>query len=241
MRNLGKILTAWLVFTAAAQAQPAQEKLDRLLQQWEAKMTAVQTLKARCIRTTVDKVFETTDVYEGEALYMKPNMASLEMYKRNKPSIYEKYICTGTYLYEFVPANKVIRVHTLPQGQANNFLSFFFGMKAQDAKQRYNLRLSKEDDWYYYIEITPRLPEDKVDFQRARLVLNKNTFLPRELWFMQPNKNEVKWDLPNVQSGIPLNRSQFAPPANSGWKLERVPQVRATRQNVPPRVIRPNR
>jgi TIGR03009 family protein len=159
----------------------------------------------------------------------------------------EKFICTGPLLYEIRPQNKVMRIHELPPPQAgkvadDNFLSFLFGMKAEEAKRRYDLTLVKEDQWYVYLEIVPKLPADKADFQRARMVLNNKTFLPRELWFEQPNGNETKWDIPEIRSGAPLKNSDFAPPTPpKDWNVVRVPRPEAVppRTDVPPRVVRP--
>lgn len=231
---------------AAAPLDPAHNKLDALLLRWEQEMTKVQTIIAHCTRTSVDKTFGVAEVYEGTAKYMKPNLAMLEMQKRGKPQVFEKYICTGTYLYEYVPQDKVIRVHELPPhkpGQVadDNFLSFLFGMRAEEAKRRYELKLVKEDQWYFYIEILPRFPADKADFQKARLVLTSKTFLPRELWFEQPNGNEVKWDMPKVENGAELRRTDFTSPTTPpGWSLVRVPRTNdASKSTVPPRVVRP--
>jgi TIGR03009 family protein len=234
---------------AAPVLDPSRNRLDALLIRWEQEMRSVNSVVAQCTRTSLDKAFQMTEVFEGTAKYMKPNLAMLEMQKRGKADAFEKYICTGTFLYEYVPQNKVIRVHELPPpkpGQVadDNFLSFLFGMKAEEARRRYDLRLVKEDQWYVYIEILPRLPADKSDFQRARLVLNNQSFLPRELWFEQPNGNEVKWDIPKVESGVALNRNDFTSPnVPPGWNMARVPRpndVPARGNAVPPRVIRPN-
>ena len=228
---------------AAGGPPPAASRLDVLLAQWERAMTGIQSIEAQCTRTSIDKTFNVVEVYEGVARYMKPNLAMLHMVKKGKPEIFEKYVCTGTFLYEYAPAEKVIRVHELPPpkpGQVadDNFLSFLFGMKAEEAKRRYDLKLVKgppEDQWYYYVEILPRFPADKADFSKARLVLNAQTFLPRELWFEQPNKNEVKWDIPRITPGAVVNRTDFTSPAPPpGWKLERVPKNNAP----PPRAIR---
>jgi TIGR03009 family protein len=237
--------------TSPATAQPptmpaagAASRLDYLLQRWEKEMTAVRSLVARCTRTEVNNVNMSTDVFDGTARYLRPNLAVLDMTKRGKPEVYEKYICTGKFLYEYRPQQKVVRVHELPNGQGvaeDGFLSFLFGMKAEEAKRRYDLTLVKEDQWWIYLEILPKLPADKRDFQKARLVLSAATFLPRELWFQQPNGNEVKWDLPKVESGVPLNPQEFAPPATpAGWTEQRMPRAEATPPagNVPPRVIR---
>jgi TIGR03009 family protein len=226
---------------AAPALDPAHNRLDALLMQWEKEMAAVQTLYCNCTRTTVDKVFQVSEVFEGAAQYMKPNLAMLEMRKKDKPDAFEKYICTGTFLYQYAPKNKEIHVYELPPpkpGQVadDNILSFLFGMKAEEAKRRYDLQLVKEDQYYIYLKITPRLANDKQDFQEARLVLNQNSFLPRELWFVQPNGNEIKWDIPKIQNGVRLNRTDFTAPATPpGWTMVKVPRA----NDVPPRVVRP--
>jgi TIGR03009 family protein len=226
---------------------PTRNRLDALLMRWEKEMTTVQTILAQCTRTSVDKTFNVIQVYEGTAKYMKPNLAMLEMKQKGKEQVYEKYICTGNFLYEYVPADKVIRVHELPppkpgQVAEDNFLSFLFGMRAEEAKRRYDLKLVKEDQWYVYIEILPRFDPDKADFKRARLVLNGQTFLPRELWFEQPNGNEVKWDIPTVQPGVSLVRTEFTSPATPpGWQMQRAPKTpQGQGTSVPPRIVRPN-
>ena len=101
---------------------------------------------------------------------------------KGQPQNVEHVICTGTFVYQFVPSSQVIKVYELKAGQTNqdNFLPFLQGMKAQDAKARYILTLEKEDKNYVYITILPRLPEDKADFRMARLVLWNGSFMPRE-------------------------------------------------------------
>lgn len=235
---------------AQAPAGPAATapaaNLDTHLNQWEQKMKSVESLVGPCARTEVDKTFQTTKVYEGTARFLKPNMAILDLRNKQKPELFEKYICTGTYLYEYAPTNKVIRVHELPQtkpGQADdNFLSFLFGMKAEDAKKRYDLKMSKEDQFYVYVDIVPKLPADKADFARAQLVLTKGTYLPRRLWFEQPNGNEVTWDLPKTEQNARVDRTEFvAPQPPPGWTMERMTKpTEGKPAPVPPKVYRPN-
>jgi TIGR03009 family protein len=233
---------------AAAPADPAAaQALDRHLLRWEQEMQRVQTLAAVLNRIEKDKTFETVQKYSGYAQYLKAgagptalNLAMLEMRHEGKSDIAEKFICTGTFLYQFLPAQKEIRAYELPKprpGQVaeDNFLTFLFGLKAAEAKRRYDLRLVKEDQWYVYVEINPRAPQDRADFQRARLVLNKDNFLPRQLWFEQPNGSEVTWDIPRIQVNAALNRADFDKPRTPpGWRLTEVPRS----GDVKPRVIR---
>ena len=241
------ILPAFFLASALVWAQqppPAQNpgvgqpQLDDVLFGWEKTFTGLQSLQAECTRTTLDKVFNTKEVFKGVAKYRKApgpgsSQASLELYKQTpqgpSPTIYEKYICSGTYLYEYSPANKVIRVHTLPEpkpGQVadDNFLSFLFGMKAAEAKNRYQLSLAPSDQYYHYLLIQPKYPQDKADFTTARLSLLRSNFLPRQVWFHQPNGNEVTWDFPRSQAGVDIPAADFQKPATpAGWKVENVP------------------
>ncbi len=156
----------------------------------------------------------------------------MELKQEGKPDFAEKIICTGTYLYKFEPPQKEIRAYELPRptpGQVadNNFMSFMFGMKAEEAKKRYTLTLAKEDKWYIYVDVAPRFAADKNEFARARLVLNRDSFLPRQLWFEHANGNEITWDIPQLRSGVSIDRRSFdAPKPPPGWKL--VPVNRAT-------------
>ena len=61
------------------------------------------------------------------------------------------------------------------------------------------MKLVNEDKDYIYVMVSARFPQDKADFQRGRLVLDNTTFLPRQLWFEEPNGNQITWDLPKIQ------------------------------------------
>jgi TIGR03009 family protein len=242
--------------TAAAPSaaeKAAAEALDRHLSRWEQEMRKVQTLSAALVRLDKEKVFDRVQKYTGFAQYMKSgtgpsslNLALMELKMEGKADLAEKFVCTGTFLYQFMPATKEIRAYELPRpkpGQVadDNFLSFLFGMKAEEAKRRYVLKLAKEDKWYIYVDIAPRFDADRADFQRARLVLNKDNFLPRQLWFEHANGNEVTWDIPRLLSGVPLERRNFdAPKPPPGWKLINVKREAAPAA-PPPRVVRPGR
>lgn len=229
------------------QAAPADPRLDTLLNQWEAKMVSVQSIHAKVIRERKDAIFREIQVFEGEAKYMKPNFAILDLHQRDKPGRIEKYICTGTYLYEFKQTEKVVRVHEmLKTGQVpdDNFLTFLFGMKAKDAKERYDMQYLPDDQYYYYVRVLPRRVEDKADFKEARLAITKGSFFPRMLTFIEPNGNELTWHIPVIQDNAALDRREFMQPTlPEGWRWQAVPREKTAAQPVnkgpEPRVVRP--
>lgn len=229
--------------TPPAQVEdPNAAILDDVLGKWEKAMVGIQSLYCEINRTNTDRVFQSKEKYSGRAMYVRSNLpnqasrASLELYKEGdkgpRPDVFEKYIISGTFLYEYSPANKVIRVHELPQPKAgqlgdDNLLSFLFGMKAADAKQRYQIThvpAPAGDMWYTYLKIQPKFAQDKADFTEARLVLLRSTFMPRQVWFHQPNGNEVTWDFPKLQSGVDIPLANFAQPQlPTGWQFEKMP------------------
>jgi TIGR03009 family protein len=241
---------------AARTATPdgASAKLDEYLLKWEQAMKNITTLSAVLARQDKDKSFGTSTKFTGSAQYMKVgtgatalNLAALEMKADGKTDFAEKFVCTGRYLYQFLPAQKEIRAYELPKpkpGQVadDSFLGFLFGMKADEAKRRYSLNLAKEDKWYVYVDIIPRSAADKADFARARLVLNKGTFLPRQLWFEHTNKNEITWDIPRLQTGVTLDRRIFdTPRVPPDWKFQTVTRTTPPAEGTTrPRVIRSN-
>jgi TIGR03009 family protein len=223
-----------------------QDPLDNVLMNWEAEMMKVQTLAAQLDRTETDLAFKSTKQSTGYAQYMKVpgdrpiNLAMMDMREKANPKVLvEKFICTGTYLYQYSPAQQVIRAYKMPEpppGQVanDNFLAFLFGMRAQEAKRRYELKLTKQDQHYFYIDVLPRLPQDKADFAKAQVVLNRGSFLPRMLWFEQ-NGSTTTWDIPAIRSGVQVDRAGFdAPKPPQGWKLIEVPPE----QQGQPKLIR---
>jgi TIGR03009 family protein len=239
------LLTAAL--TASAQP-PAQENLDTVLRGWEKAMTDLKSFYAVVERTTLDKALGAKDEHKGYAMFMKAaakddaSRARLELTKVNNPKVFEKYICTGTFLCEYVPATSTVRIHDMPQNkkdgmQQESFLSFLFGMGSEQAKARYQMTHvvpNPPDKFYHYIQIKPKTEQDKSDFIEARLSLFRSTNLPAQIWYLQPNKNEITWNFKDVQIDrqIPLQYFQREEP--KGWRVERV-QPRAP-VNVKPTI-----
>jgi TIGR03009 family protein len=225
--------------------------LDKYLKSWETEMTKVTSLSATINRADKDKTFGTTSRYSGKAMYMKSgsgdnvlNLGLLELSPEGKTEIAEKVVCTGTFLYQFAPAQKEVRAYEVPRGKKtgvgeDSFLSLLFGMKADQAKKRYELK-ADEDAHYIYVHVTPRFRDDKAEFEKARLVLLKKNYMPRQLWFQHVNGSQVTWDIPKLETGVNLDRRYFdAPKAPPGWKLVSV-NTKAGTTNPPPRVIRQN-
>ncbi len=240
------VLPVLLLLPALALAQQPgarqMQMLNATLQQWEQAMARLDSFAVSCRRTTTDKTFGGVEVYEGAARFLKgtqgqPSRALLELVSKKNPGKFEKFLYTGTYLYEWVPATKVLRVHNVPRpkpGQPlidDNILALVFGMTSAAAQRRYQMTwvadTKDNNKYYHYIQILPRTPADKAEFTEARLVLTAREYLPRQVWYHQPNGNETTWDFETLRKNADsrVTASTFAPPQTlpQGWRLERSP------------------
>ncbi len=226
MGRFGISLLASFLLSAAAAAQPPaldpNDRLDNILMKIETRMKAVDSIFVEdCVRIDTDRAGLKS--WRGELRFLKPNLFAIRLVQEQDHKHYELIISTGKYLYEYRPQFKKLVVHELPPVDAtavnNNLLALALCKSAADVKRRYDLKITKDAPDAVYIELTPKLPEDKREFTRAELVLDAQRLTPRRLRFEQPNGNAVEWRLPNFDTERKLDKSHFRPPAApEGWE-----------------------
>jgi TIGR03009 family protein len=270
---LALTLALGLTLTAQPNAVPngpppppvVDPKLDQLLARWEKETANSQTMFAEITCKRKNNVFNKTETLSGFAKFMRLSAsdygARLELNHPQNPNQDEKYVCTGPYIYVFRPEEKTIHVFTLPPRQAGQLpddgaLPFLFGMKADTAKRRYQLKIAKETDWYTYVDVVPNFARDKADFTYARLAIigKPNNYvpvgLPKEIFWVEPNNVEVTWDIKLLQRDMPntVQRSDFMKPElPKGWEWKAMtnaaagpnPAAPVANPSRPPTVIRP--
>jgi TIGR03009 family protein len=235
-----------------ASPQEAQRRLEDILTAWESDSKSLQTAAAAFIqRKKYNHLHGQVVQFAGFAKFMRLDAktfgALVEAREYNPDGSvsaerYEKYLFTGAYLYTFFPREKRVLVQGLAQGQqAGAALPFFVGMSRQELLDRYDLQFAKSDAHYIYINVWPRLAALKQDFEYARLtvanqdiagkdqrgqpVLAIPKFMPRELYWIEPNKSEVTWDMAWVARNPPDNvvrREDFVAARHipADWKTE---------------------
>ena len=94
-----------------------------------------------------------------------------------------------------------------------------FGATMSEAKKRFEVTLKGEDEYYFYLEVRPRRSKDVVNFQVGRLTLLKTTYLPAQIWYQQPNGDEITWAFTHVEPAAKnLQPADFTTPTPEGWK-----------------------
>jgi TIGR03009 family protein len=220
------------------------EKLNGLLQDWENKMKSVDRFMVKCKRIDIDGLKGKSVSLAGEARYLKPNFALLDLTGEKTPDpkdqIRELTVSTGQKIYEFKAHEKLVRIHDMPKnGMAEEatFLNFLLGVKSDEVRKRYDLTLKKANDGegYIYISIVPKLPADRQEFVEAELVLYSRwiaeikpadparapwAMLPARIWFKAPNGDQSTWTFEDYDLKANLQAEDFMLKIPQGWKVE---------------------
>ena len=147
------------------------------------------------------------------------------MHRKEDAAVFEKLILNDRGLWAYDSSAKVINLLELPKRAGifeNTPIALVCGMKAIDVKKRFDIQLKGDDANYFYLEILPRIEADKASFSKIRLTLIRASYLPRQLWWQQPNQDEVLFDLPRVDSRANhLRPGDFASPQPPppGWRI----------------------
>jgi TIGR03009 family protein len=218
MRRAGRFLVALLLAawcaTCVARGQDQAAlltndpkmvaRMDAILRRWEAVSQQNETLYTQFVRTDTTK-FGTEQVFRGEALFRKPNLACLNWEqilrddKGNERKVFtERIVCAGDRVYQMIGPTKQVMVYPLPQDERRRALEegpvpFLFNMRMEQAKARYHWVLLKEqpatgrDPACYYIEIRPKQAIDMEEFSKAWIKLDEASLLPLALQLYAPN------------------------------------------------------
>jgi TIGR03009 family protein len=250
MRHFGLTCTAIFLMTLSANAQnpgaappsgqPSAERLDLLLKAWEQTMANVSSFSTKVTRTDVHPLTKKQSVMMGEAAFMKPDLARIDMTpqedlgkKDEQKSYFERLIFDGRKLYEYRAREKKIVIHDIPKADPagdNMIMAFLRGMKADDAKRRFNMTLTKESEWYAYVYITPKAKTDLAEFNAAQLTIfikNPNpanapnlVMMPCRLWYRTPQGQEITYMFSDMQPNGNINKASFGPTRVPGFDAE---------------------
>ena len=219
----------------------AETALDRHLSAWEEKTAGITNLRVEITLKRTDAVFKKDANFSGVVLCMKPNFFVARLDNADYPTEtdYEAYICDGKAVYAYNGIQKTITQIDLPKNQPsvdNLILDFLTGMKAKDAKERFDITLFKTDEHYLYLDIKPRLSKDRREFEQLRVALygpgsdtEKFVYLPAQVYILKPNGDSESWKFTNPQVNLPdvdAKAFQFVEIKDKGWKFQKAPVPR---------------
>ncbi|MFO0814807.1 MAG: hypothetical protein U0796_16430 [Gemmatales bacterium] len=236
-----------------------QQELDSILSSWESD---AKTLKALLVAFTIeekDPTFGKVNKSYGEAKVLQLangqyglKLEVFELNAQGQPDMSKlkrKYVCSGTWLYNFEIPSKTIFVSQLQNQNVrpdDGPFAFLFGMKAGEAKKRFAMSIAQRDQHYTWLRIQPLTDQDRRDFAVAQLglvnyanAISPKHFPLRIMW-REPGNTEQSWEFKTVVRND-LNRVTVADfnvedAKKAGWQVKQAPtqaQTNRPTQGVP--------
>jgi RNA polymerase sigma factor (sigma-70 family) len=205
--------------------RPSPDRLDVVLRRWHAALDRVQTATCQLTRTDKDEDAGKVEVASAAFRYLKAN-DSWELDRRKKRGAEEadRIISHKKEMYWYFPHVKEVWKMQKPLGwplaemASDPSWALLGGMTPAAAKEQFDWKLVKEDKWYIYLAIEPRNKQDREKYPAARLVLLRDSYLPRQLWLQTPN-GDVTWDIAKLDTTVALTKADFEPKVPAGWRL----------------------
>ncbi|WP_165245993.1 outer-membrane lipoprotein carrier protein LolA [Paludisphaera soli] len=242
----------------ASQPAPvaAGTDVETLLKRWEEQSTKLKTLDVTIFRTDVIPAWDEIEYYEGRAIFKSPNLAFIDFKKikqddGKKPvkkaddswdsTHEERIVCTGSEVWQYKSDTTQIFIFPLEKDQAEKAieegpLPFLFNMKAEEAKQRYQIGLvATKDDKTYGVNIKPKLDVDKESFSQAFVQLDRRYMLPIRIVLISPDgKSRKDFQLDPVKPNAAVKDENFQGKEFPKWKVVRNPAGEDRPRNAPP-------
>jgi TIGR03009 family protein len=222
------------------------------LQAWEAKHKTLTSLNCEVEEKKIDRLKKRERSFTGSVMCMKPNLAWMNVKSTTEPNFYQAYISDGNSVFEYESGEKTVTEHKIAKanGVGDNLLIEFMSgsMTAQQALQRFDIRLEKAEQHYVYLQILPRLPKDLQDFSKVRLVLYTDAlkpqgweYLPAAAVITSPTEQfEEQWTFKNPTLNHPNIKPdlfKFKDPG-PGWTRKLGPSA-VNPAGIDPKVARP--
>ena len=199
--------------------------------------------------TKKDSVFLKPRDYKGSVLCMKPNYARLRLdstvkAEPGKPADFQAFICNGAFVYEYSGLRQEVTEYKMAgnpaAGGGDLMLDFLSGIKAADAKRRFDIKLFNEDANYVYLDIKPLTQADQQEFAHVRFALygprTQVAYLPAQVWLQKPSGDTELWKFSNPQTNVAgVDQKVFEYVPIQGWPLKKAPLPPPPGGGVPPK------
>ncbi len=197
---------------------PAKDEssLDDVLERWQKRTAGLKQLSARLVLDGKEK-------RRGTFQYVGPGRYAFE--GMDGPAGVERIQFDGDRMYLFDSRSRTVLSRQLPRGPGGQpeALSapvelLVFALTGENDRLRRDLRLAKEDQYYVYLEVLPA-PGNGDGTLRARVVLDREKMLARQVWVETVN-GSVVWDVLDVDTDPGLKAEEFRKVSvPSGWTL----------------------
>jgi hypothetical protein len=221
-------------------------RLETVLREWARANDAIRSARYRFTRTEHDLAFDTRTVTKGEVQLLKPDLLRVDLgfpgergillFTKKKIHFFNPAAKTElvypkptdrsfhgekTPERSFLTSLKALQTEVLWQEafqqQVFWYVAGFVGLPVRDLPQRFDVRLTREDTWYAYLDIQSRRPKDKSYCERRRVVIRKDNFRVRQIWCELPNGNTRTLDFYKFDTKAKITPESIRKGLSEGW------------------------
>lgn len=221
-------------------AKPLPKALEAILRDWEVESSKVQTLEGELHRWDYNQAFLRLEEATGHFWYENPDKGRIDFHPgavkpgtpmtigneewTRHPYKEEQWVSDGQQVLKIDRAGKFYEAIPIPpENRGENIIAtplpFLFGLKAEQAKRRYDLELGNKHNQtiktasgpkrVYHIIAHPKMPGDMANWQQAEVMLDPETFLPVSIKLVDPaasdrNRQEKAYLFHDVEINKPL-------------------------------------
>jgi hypothetical protein len=228
---------------ADAAAPPGKaSRRDVVLHQWARANDGIRSVRYRFTLTEYDRVFERRNVVKGEVQRLWPDQLRVDLgtgrrheivlFTRDEIHFFHlsktEFIFQKpedcSFLGEKTPERSfwdLFRLGTfLPERLQQSVYWVYGGLPVRDLSRRFEVRLTKEDDWYVYLDIQGEQMR-QAGMNRMRVVLERDRFRVRQLWYESSNGNQTTLDFEKPDTKAKITAESIREGLPDKWKRVR--------------------
>jgi len=211
-------------------SRPAAER-DAVLKRVEERAKGVKSIAVDFVQHIYAPVFDDHDTRTGSLKILKPQFVRVD-WKTPPPP--EAIVFDGEFFWQIKPGPAQVIKWTVkkkePAGKDKPKLDlgpfrFLAGVKADELKRDYLIALvdTPKDKKTYHLLLVPLKPEERVDYRRLDIWIDRKQLLPVKIRFTKPNKEVETWTLKNLRVNKGVVKADFRVRVPRGWKLIKDP------------------
>jgi TIGR03009 family protein len=198
------------------QVQQLSPKLEQILKDWSQASDKIQKLQGSHSRWVYNHTFEIEKQASGVFYFESPDKGRIDIVGQSKPfraprrkfnngkpdskngkvyqfksDLKETWIADGRNIKKIDEKIKTVEVFPIPpESQGKNImdgpLPFLFGMPPEKAKRRFRFVLLGESETKVWLQIWPKLQQDRANWKQAKVILLKPSYLPDAVQLIDP-------------------------------------------------------
>jgi TIGR03009 family protein len=197
--------------------------LEQVLKDWERNTSQFKKLTGEFSVFRYDQIFEVEKRAEGKFVHEAPDKGNYERlavvippgekskkigkdgtpYKLESHTP-ERWVCTGKEVIKIDVKEKTYdKMPIPPEAQGQNIiesqLPFLFGMKAEQAKKRYKMKLKKKTETEIWLEVIPRTAKDADNWIKATVIIDAEKYVPTAVRTFDTTDTETVHIFRNVE------------------------------------------